>query len=252
MREQPTFTRTNGQLQIQALAQTEGRKVELMQALNPVMNSSPVTVEIKTVSEAINDQTPLPSGPVRRVQITRGRIPVHDALYEHFSRKSGDGQGRDDKEPPDEAVEDSIRKFAGQTINRSRRVLLHAWALNHLIKQFSPDEIKSLSPEMQARWRAMIAEHVRSFRQELRGMRLGLQPIFFSSSTDEESEEVEIGNVHRAVEHIFQVALSQEEAIRNAFAVSNGSDGSQFIKTEQFRQSLLRAEKLAGRLEAMN
>ncbi|MCI0486139.1 MAG: RNA polymerase sigma factor [Blastocatellia bacterium] len=242
MREQPAITRAGGQLQIQALTQTEGRKEELLEALNPVMNSSPLRVEVKTVSEAVKDQTPMPSGPVRRIQITRGRIPVHDILHDHFS----------DKEPLDEAVEENIRKFAGQMIARSRRVLLHAWALNHLVKQFSPEEVRGLSPETQARWRAMIEEHARSFRKEAREMRLGLEPVFFASSAGQEPEGIEAADSHKIVESIFRVALSQEETLRNAFAISNGGETSQAIKSERFRLSLIRAERLAERLEAIN
>ena len=247
MGEQISVSRTpEGQLQVQGIVETDERKRELLQALDPVLNNPAVKVQINSVAEELQRQPkaaqPSASVVVERTDTTANTTPVEAELRRYFA-----GKGLSEEQATVDA-----RRFANRIVDQSSRVLQHAWALKRLAERFSPDELRRLSPEARANWLALIGEHCRALQQINAGMRQELQPIFFPASPSDNAEQgIEIKDdvdLMRAAERLLGICTSNEKLISAAFTVSSGSSGASAIKAPQFSRSLKSAETLAARI----
>jgi RNA polymerase sigma factor (sigma-70 family) len=259
IRERASVTRTaNGELQIQAIVDNERRRQEVLQALNPVIDAAGVKVDINTIAEAVSLEMKRPPGPaiVRRVEITKDRIPVYAELRRYFSEKERRDLVVPDKRPGGEQIDEAIRRLAGRALSLSRQALVQAWALKHHAEEISPEELRGLSPEGRARWHSMIREHSIAFQQEVRNLRLELRPVFFSvgppDGTNDAPEVSNVSDVALAIGRIFNLASTQEEAVRKAFAISSEGPATLFIRTDEFWRSLKTAEDLARKIQTSN
>lgn len=254
-REQATLTRTaKGELQIQAIVDNERRKQEILEALSAVMTATAMKAEIRTVAEAISQARKLSPGPAiaRRVEFTKDRIPVYADLQRYFSERAELDASLSRGRPSSARIEEDIRQMANRALALSRQALLQAWALKHHAEEISRDELGVLTPEALTKWHSMIRQHSLTFQQQTRGLRVELGPVFFSeASSDEGRDDVEAddgSDMARALERIFNLASTHEEAIRKAFAISAENPTTLDIRTEQFWRSLRRAERLASRI----
>jgi len=241
--EQVTVTRTpGGPVQIQAMVETEARKTEIVRALSSVTGNPAVKVEVETVAEALKrqPQTKSSSGPVviQRIESANNENPIQEELHRYFAAKD------------ENRTNEQVRRFADEMVGDSQQAMRHAWALKRLLSQFSPEDIRTLSPEARGKWLALIHAHARAFEQGARRLREKLAPILFpSSSSSDAPDEIRISDdaeLARAVDQLFTLASANDAAIRSAFAFSTGSASADAVKTPRFWQSLRAAESLAG------
>jgi RNA polymerase sigma factor (sigma-70 family) len=259
IRERASVTRTaNGELQIQAIVDNERRRQEVLQALTPVIGAGGVKVEVNTIAEAMSQEMKRPPGPAseRKVEITKDRIPVYAELRRYFSEKAERDSIVPEKRPPGEQIDEDIRRFAGRALRLSREALVQAWALKHHAEEISQEQLRLLSPEAKAKWHSMIREHSIAFQQETRNLRLELRPIFFSAvppdKTSDASEVSNVSDVALAVERVFKLASTQEEAVRKALAISSEGPTTLRIRTDEFWRALKTAEDLARKIQTSN
>jgi hypothetical protein len=244
--EQLSLERTpDGRLKIQGILETEGRKREILQALGPVANNPAVKLEIFTVEEAVKQQ-PQPQPPaagrtvtMRELEIRNDAIPAYQELRRHFA-----GAG--------DRVDEEARRFASRVVNRSHQAMQRAGALKRLVKQFSEDDLRALSPEARAKWLSLIHWHARAFQGEVEALRHDLQPIFFPTPPPVgEGEGITISggaDLERAVERLFALGSGNDRVIRSAFATSADVTQVSAIKAPEFWRSLASAESLAEKL----
>ncbi len=240
--EQLAATRgADGLLHITGIVDTPERKTEIMRALQPVMNHPAVRIEIQTIAEALTQQqqqrirskaTPAPVTE-QKVEINSEAIAAAPELQRHFSS------------------DDQLREFSARMVSQSRNAMRHVYAMKRLVVQFSPEELRTLSPEAKNKWVALIRSHARDYRNDVETLRHELQPIFSPSSPGPGTSYPEItddASLARAAEQLFSLALANDGVIRSAFATSSESSATSAISSPQFWRSLTSAEGLAGKI----
>jgi RNA polymerase sigma factor (sigma-70 family) len=236
--EQVSMTRTTGGLlHVEALVETEGRKEEILRALGPVINNPVVKVEVSTVAEALKRGQKQSKPREVTVEVANNRIPADAELRTYFSARL-----------VGEAIDDEITRYASRAMSRSRQALLQASALKKLVGRFSPEEMRDLAPEAQAKWLAMIREHAVAYQRETGALRQELRPVF-GGSIDAAVETVNEENLSQTAERLLQLSYANDEAVRSAFTISADGRTAAAIKSAQFWRQLLTAEKLAAAIE---
>jgi hypothetical protein len=246
VREATELSRTaEGSLRVHAIVETEKRKIEVLDALSSLASNPGVTVEVDTVVEAEKrDSTPthIPRIP-RRIGISRGRIPVHADVKNYLSATAENAS--------EVNIDQEVARFARRVMERSRRALLHAGALVRHVEEFSNVNAAEMGPDQLAKRRAVIAEHSVAFEQEIRKLGSELKPIFFVQSSGTGSRADFSGlEVDRAVNRLFEMATSQEKAVRMAFALSP-DDEALFIRSDDFWSLLKDCESLAAVIRSL-
>lgn len=239
--EQVSMSRTGGgTLRVEALVETEGRKEEILRALGPIINNPAVKVDVRTVAEAARQaRTGSPrSDLVQEVEVPNGRTPADPELRAYFSARL----------VGNEAIEREIDRYTARVMNHSRQALLQASALKRLVDRFSPDELRTLSPEARAKWVGMIREHTDGYRREISALRQEIRNVFGARAAD--TEVAGESDRSMAANRLMQLSYANDEAVRSAFTLSVDSRTSSGIKSEQFWRRLAKAEKLAALIEA--
>jgi RNA polymerase sigma factor (sigma-70 family) len=241
----------NGGLLIQAVVETERRKQEVLKALDSVTQTHRVRIEVNTMAEAVKQQLRLQRVPsvARRVEITKGDIQAYDELRRHFVDQISHGAAVDQSGARDKEVDENVRRFANAMLMHSRQSLLQAWVLKH----HTDDLAGLITSQTQAKWRAMIREHLAALERELRMLGIKLRPVFSrdigSSEHNGDAEFHGASEMGRAIEQLFRLVLSLEESIRRAFAISSDRGEYQSIRTENFWKTLESAERLAKKIQ---
>lgn len=241
MGEQISVARTpEGKLHVRGLVETTERKNEILRNLSPVATNAAVSIDIKTVAEALKQQPKnRPSGAVTVENVQSGDN-VNSAQMElrrYFAAKD-----------PSRADEQA-RRFADQMVYRSSLAMRHAWALKRLLNQFSADQLRTLAPESRAKWLTLIRTHAREFEQETKLLRQQLQSIFGVGSLDA-SDEINVlddQTLASAVTRLFALGSSNDAVIRSTF-MSTESGTASGIKSAQFWRSLKSAEAQAAKI----
>jgi hypothetical protein len=147
-------------------------------------------------------------------------VAADEELRAYFTKKN---QG-----PVDEA----IRSYSSQVVNRAYSALFHAIELKKLIDRFANVDMRTVAPDARAKWLSMIRQHASAFAHE----NALLRQEEFSIQND--------ADLARAVERLHRLALQNNAAIRSAFLISSHSSAVA-IRSGAFWQSLHRAENLA-------
>ena len=247
MGEQINVTRTReGFLRVAGVVDTAQRKTEILNALGTVGNDRAVRVEIDTVADALKRQKPGREGgrgltTIEGSDALANSIPVDADLRRYFSARGFSGA----------ELENNISQFANQALNRSLRIMQHAWALKRLGSRFSPDELRSLDADARAKWLALMQQHAKNLMQQNESLRRELLPVFAGSGGDVGGEGLSIksdDDLIRAVERLFEVCSANDRVVRQAFAITPDGAKDSTIKSPQFWRSLNNAEGLAARI----
>jgi len=241
--EQVSLTRTTGgTLRVEALVESESRKEEILHALGPIIRNPAVRVEVSTVEEAVKRQQERsrPSeATVREVEVRNNRIPADPQLRSYFSTRLVGS----------EAIDEEIRRYGNRAMNHSRQALLQASALKRLVRRFSSEEVRALTPEAQTKWLAMIREHAQAYQREVVALRQELKSVFAASSASTEQDLVSEANLTRLADRLVQLSYANDEAVRSAFTISVDGSSAAAIKSPQFWRSLANAETLAAAIQ---
>ncbi len=254
--EQISLQRTpGGSLLVQGIVETAERKQELRQALAPYSRSPAVKIEVYTIAEAqrrkrsfsrsLSSRGSSDPGAMQEVEIRQEAMPVEAELRSRFA-----GRGWDEPQ-----MQREIQQFANRIFERSTRLRGHALALKQIAGRFSPVELQTLPAAARAQWRVIIMEQAQAFRRETESLRRELEPLFpVESSVPPESEnDAGIAGADepaRLANRLFDLARSNDEAIRRSFSLSAEKTLVAPVKTASFWRSLRSAENLAARLAA--
>ena len=238
--EQVGLSRTaSGALRVEALAENEQRKSEILRALGPVRNNPAVRIEVSTVAEALKRQPDRSSSPTTRdVEVTNNSIPADHELRAYFSGRLVGSEG----------IDAEINNYTNRVMGRSRRALLHASALKKLVARFSPQDLRGLAPDARTKWLGMIHEHALGCQREVALLRQELRMVFGGLS-EAGSDNVTEADLVQAAGRLVEMSYANDEAVRSAFTVSSESRGAAAIKSNQFWRSLSSAERLAESID---
>jgi DNA-directed RNA polymerase specialized sigma24 family protein len=238
--EQISVTRSaNGLLSVQGIVDTEKRKSEILRALSSVDDNPAVTIDVKTVDEALKqrkqDNRSSEQVVIEQTQPESNAIPADADLRRYFVNKGLSGSQLDME----------INRFANRAIAHARAALFRASALKRLTDRFSREELRTLDPEARAKWLGMIREHARAFQNETSALRRDLEPIFNLSTGGDVGEIIDDADLVRTAARLVELARSNNDAIQSSFTLSSGSSSSVAVRSEQFWRSLRSSESLA-------
>ena len=240
--EQVALTRSaGGSLRVEGIVETEQRRNELLRALAPVGQNPAVTIDIRTVDEALRRTPPSGEISIHQAELTASTVAVDRELRDYWS-KQGSTAGHD--------VDDAVRSFSSRTVKRAYDALFHAIALKQLINRFANVDMRTVAPDARAKWLAMVREQARAFERETALLRHELQPIFFRGAETDVAEPSPINSdedLSAAVEKLHKLALSNNDAVRTAFTISSRS--SAVALKSSFWRSSANAEALARQIE---
>ncbi|HYN86708.1 MAG TPA: hypothetical protein VER32_15770, partial [Pyrinomonadaceae bacterium] len=242
--EQVSVARTTGgQLRVDALVETEGRKAEILSALGPVLKHPAVRVEVATVAERAARASAQGPTVEREVEVRAGGMPASDDLRRYFgARITGD-----------ERMDEEGRRVAARAMARSRQALRHASALRRLVERFSPEEVRALDESARAKWLAMVREHAQSVGREVRALNGELRPIFQPASAQGAGASGTGGaaaDTRGVADRLLRLSYEVDESVRSAFTVSSGETGTARVKSSRFWRALAEAESLAASIQA--
>jgi hypothetical protein len=240
--EQVSVFRTpDGLLRVRAVAEDEGRKAELLRALEPVMKEPSVRVEvIDNEAEYLRRARPPSPDSVWRFEPSDGGVPADEELRRHFLRG---GLGGD-------ALEAEVISFSGRVSARSRSALQHAWALKRLAERFSPQELSALDARARAKWLSLLRDHASAVRVETAALWRELHLVFDPGGAPVPAE---IGPASEAdfaasAGRLLAMCSSFDPVIRSAFTVSAERRAASGIRSPQFWRALRGAEALADEI----
>lgn len=250
LNDQTNVSRTVlGRLSVSGMVDTDVRKAEILSALAPVAANPAVELRVETVAEALKRQPPSQSAmkqvSLESAEVSQDRMPVYKELLGYFGRNRSEAQ-----------AEQEIDRFSCTVVSESRDAMSHAAAMKRLANRFSAEDLKALSPEAHAKWIAVIQIHARAFENKARSIREQLQPIFSPVGTAQSegaqtAESIDVSsdaNIVHAIDRLFQLGSVVDDAIGLALTVSNNNGDGEAIKTPDFWESILNAEKLAAKL----
>src|SRR5262249_33923575 len=236
------FTRTtSGKLGIQVLTDSDKQKSEAMAALGPLVRNPDIELGVSTFQEAAarRPRSGRAGGIVKRIEVDRDRIPADSDLRNYFAtRHGGADQGTGDGQATDRRIE----RFAAEALNRSREALRQAWAL----KRHQEDADGPLSSEQRSLAAEMMADHLRVVQDETARLWVQLAPVFAASRAGEGGDELDVQDSIGTIDRLYELVLSNENAIRTALTIGAGGEDDCPLKKSQFWRSLKSAEKVAA------
>jgi RNA polymerase sigma factor (sigma-70 family) len=246
-RDQLSVTRkSKGLVLIEAIIDTDERKQELLDALDPVRNHPAVKIRIETPAEAAarmvsqQPRTVVNQTDDNEVRFTRKDPPAYPDLRRYFS----------ERESADERVTEATDRFAGAAMRRSRRTLQHARAMKEIAARFSAEQLKTLDKKALVQWRTMIRAHAQALQSEVTILRRELEPIFlppnFVNEVQTEAEFTNDADLIKAVGRLFGLGSAIDQDVHSAFSISTSDPANIGIKLPQFWRSLKSAESLAA------
>lgn len=238
--EQVALTRSaGGSLRVEGVVDDQQRKEAFLRALAPVINNPAVTIDIRTVAEAMQWAVKAGSISVHRVQETTNTIAADEKLRAYF-----------EKQNPSDATDESIREYSSRMVQGSYRALFHAIELRKLINRFANVDMRTVAPDARTKWLRMIHEHAKACARETSLLFREMKPVFFSGSATYGAEDISIRNdaeLAQAVEKLYQLVHFNDEGIRSAFTISAHGSATR-INSSQFPRSLLGVESVAARI----
>jgi RNA polymerase sigma factor (sigma-70 family) len=239
--EQVNLTRSaGGSLRVEGVVDTQQRKDEFLRALAALSNNPAVKIEIRTVAEASQHQSPTGPVIVEGAEETANTIAADEELRAYFEKRNPNG-----------STDEAIRSYSSRTVNRAYRALFQVIELKQLINRFANVDMRTVAPDARAKFLAMVHEHALAFERENAVLRQEIGPVFFPGQALTAAEEVSIqsdADLARAIERLHKLALSNTNAIRSALTISSHSSAAA-IKSAAFWQSIQRAESLAKRIQ---
>jgi hypothetical protein len=239
--EQVALTRSaGGSLRVEGIVESEQRKNELLRALAPVSQNPAVTIDVRTVDEALK-RTPAPSSiSIHQTEVTATTVAVDHELRAYFSKNNSAADGD---------LDEAIRVFSSRTVERAYDALFHAIALKQLLNRFANVDMRTVAPDARAKWLVMVREQASAFERETALLRRDLQPILFAGAETRLVEELTISSdaeLAVAVEKLHKLALANNDAVRTAFTISSRS--SAVALRSSFWRVSANAQALAQRI----
>lgn len=238
--EQVSVTKTReGLLRVSGVVETEQRKVEILAKLRPVIDTRLAIVELQTVAQALARQTLSDSTTEETVEpVTAGSsaaMPVEDELRKYFSTQG-------------ERADEASRQFALRMVTRSRKAMVHVYAIKRLLRQFSANEFGELSIDARVKWLNLLQTHARAFMTENDLLRAELRPVFFAQqnlSTNEQSTTIDAASAITTAERLVAIATANDRVVRYSFNTTNEIASQQTVESREFWSAMDQATRLA-------
>jgi hypothetical protein len=201
-----------------------------------------VSIAVETIAEASKRQRPTPTGPleVQRVDIAKSAMPIESDLRRYLSSKG----------IPSDQLDTEISRFADRVMRRSLKARLYARTLKQTLNRFSPEDLRTLTPESRQKLLALIREQALSLTHEIAALRGDLRAVVseVDSSAVEQIEITNDADLFRAVNRLGELVSQLDEAVRVSFSISSDGSTTAPITEPQFWRVLKSTESLAAEI----
>jgi anti-sigma factor RsiW len=229
-------------LHVEGVVETEGRKAEILSALAPIRSNPAVNVRVMSYAEVLrrarpgSPRTNAAPGALPEENTT---VPAEAELSAYLASQAAPGQEID--------LREQVRQFSEQVVGDSSEALRHAWVLKWLAGVLPPAEIYGLSEAARRQYSFMMAEHAQQVGEHTRKLRLRLEPVFFAVETSPGRPDAaeNPATAVQAIDRLFDAVMRADKTIQSTFSITFGSGASTPIKSPEFHNSLLEAERLA-------
>jgi hypothetical protein len=250
--EQVSVSGGNAGVRIDAIVSSPDRKRTILGALAPLMGRRAVVVDVKTIHEAAQQRSgPRTSVTVQEVVPQRDQVAFYPDLLRYFIDHP-DPSWPTDAGRREERVNREIVEFGARVLDRSRRAMQRAFALEHLATLVPPEAAARLGETARDRWRSMIREHAAAFLQETADLGVELAPMFGRPAGGAPRSDLSRpgdGGIAETIRAIVRLAKAQDDAVRSAFAVQAGAATPMpSLRAASFWDGLRRAASLARSL----
>lgn len=244
--DQISVNRTpDGKLEINGVVDSTKRKNEILDSLAPVKNSPFLRIKVQTAEEAVKNQkqskiTSLPTTMESVTVETEDSIAANSELKEFYLRRGLTG----------EKLNNSIRQFSDNVLNKSREIRRHSLAIKQIAGQFTPDVLAKMDEPTRARWKKIIAGHAQTAIRQTEALQGELKQIFpnIQSGGSQDGANLSDAEIINAANKLFNAANRVDGAVRESFSLSNSKTTSAAIKSPRFNSLLSEIFILAGKL----
>jgi RNA polymerase sigma factor (sigma-70 family) len=233
--EQVAVSRTPaGVVRIDGVVDNDERRRTLLAAFDVLRGEPGFQLRITSASTTRGWRRNEPTA-IRHVDVDGSRMAAHADLVRFFEATAAPGAN----------VEETVRAFAEGTLERSRRALLHAWAIKHLTDEFSPAALRAMGPGPYAQWLALMTEHATAYRDEMEAIRRDAGPAFQRADAQVPlPASVDRAELWSASARLLSLATAIDADVRAALATSDGATTSA-LQSDAFWERLVRAISLA-------
>jgi hypothetical protein len=235
MGEQISIERDRDSVQVRGVLDDRQRKDEIMAALGPAAKNPGLKLDLAVPDGVV--RTPKSVDAVEGIEEFQ-RAPADGSLHEFFARKPVAG----------ETTEEEVERFTDEVSLHSQSAKAHALALKQIAARFSPDDLKSMTPEEHRQWHEMLKSHAGAILKETRLMRENLEPIFRSNAEDKRSLVPSLksdADLVYAAAKLSDLTTTNDSAVWHSFAASTQASNVTLVCLPEFWDSLLDAEVLA-------
>ena len=208
---------------IRGLANTAGRKQELLGALQGIAN---LNIRLRTVEEAMAEGGAQDIAPPDREVAVSGHPALEERLVERFPN-----------------VEERIA-FVNRGLGFFDQALAHAWALRHLEERYTPDQVGLLSQSDRQTLELLMRDHVATIRQGISDGEEFIQPLVLGPATP----AVNLGSLRteedwrKFVHGVFQSVQEIQGDVSKLLAGSGDTENDPAALSRGFEQSVIRAK----------
>jgi len=208
---------------VHGLANTAGRKQELLAALQGIPN---LEVRLRTVDEATAERQAEETAPPSREVAVSGHPALEERLVERFP-KVGERSA-----------------FVNRGLALFDQALAHAWALRHLEERYTTGQVGLLSQSDRQTLELLMRDHVATIRQGISDGEQFLEPILDRAPTT----AVNAGSVpteedwRKFVHEMFQSVQEIQTDVAKLLAGSGDTQTDPEALSRDFEESVIRAK----------
>jgi len=235
----------DGRLRVTGIVDSASRKIEILNALNPIRGSNGLTIDIQTGSEAASRTKQNISGDNITLDSVTAQVEqslaVEPELRDFFAKKGITG----------DELNAGIRNYSGAVLDRSRALRRNALALKQLAERFSPAEIEQLEPVKRNQWKALLRSKAGAVASDVRSLDSQLYAIGLSASSNGSGGDDirDASDLTKAAQRLFGLAAACDSQVGQSFSISGGSKGSATVKTVQFWRNLRQMADIAAEIQ---
>ena len=242
MGEQISIERHRDAVHVRGVVDGKQRRDEIVAAMGLAAKNPALQLDLAVPDVALRAPKSVVHEAVEGIEGFQ-RAPADGSLREFFAKKPTTGT----------TTEEEVERFTDEVSVHSQSARAHSLALKQIAERFSPDDLRSMTPEEHRQWRGMLRSHARAVLTETRLMRENLEPIFRTNAEDKRSLASNFktdADLVYAAARLSDLTVSNDSAVWHSFAASTQASNVTLVCLPEFWESLLDAEILAEEISA--
>lgn len=232
-------------LRIEGVVDTPQRKRQLEATLGQLASHPAVRIDLRTAAEALGS-APHSGSPVvvHDFAVTSARVPAY-AQLRRFLMDQPDS-------PAETEIDARVEEMAIRLLERARRTLHHARAVDRLSARVSPEAAGRLDSSRRERWRTMLVRHLAAVAAGSFALENDLRPILFGSDAivPRVAPQAFNGDFRDGIGRLNDLTTHEDRLLRELLTVSDHPIDGLPEAVRGLREALRQVRDLAEQLRA--